>query len=202
MKKNLLMLIMFCATGISKAQFQFNPQIGITAQSLSNEPDDVDQSARIGYTIGADGRMGKRFYFQPGMFYGKSSTEYKTTDEVDTLNQSQIENQLDRTIFTVKLFGGYHLVDKDGFKLRINAGPSIDFITKVEDEKDLFEKSDFNLTLLNFKAAVGVDIWFLTAELGYGWGITNAFDDRYGNEKSKFNQLYLTVGVVLGSNKH
>ncbi len=180
------------------AQFVINPQAGITAQTLANEPSTIEQKARVGYTFGIDGRWGNKFYFQPGVFYGKASTQYTTYNELDTLQQNQIESKLDRTILTVKLFAGYNLVHKDGFKLRINAGPYVDFITNVKDEKELIDEGNFNSTLLNFKVAGGLDIWFLTAELGYGWGITNAFDDTYGNEDSKFNQLHLTVGITFG----
>jgi len=198
MKKYSMFFLMLFLISDAYAQFQFNPQAGITMQTLANASDQVDTKARVGYLIGADGRFGEQFYFQPGIFYGKSSTEFTTQDVLDTMNTSEITSKLDRTIFTIKVLGGFNLVQKEGFKLRVNAGPAVDFITKVEDEKDLYNEDSYNKTLFNFKVAAGVDVWFLTAELGYGWGITNAFDDTYANEKSKFNQFHFTVGIILG----
>ena len=203
----LLTLSLFLYTQ-SNAQFKFNPQIGLTVQKLSNEKlkstsggstttSDIDFEGKIGFMIGADARIGRRFYFQPGVFYLKNTTV--STSKGDTLGNIDFENKIYRTSFKLKALAGYDLVHKDGFKLRVNAGPTYDFITNIDDSEDVINEDNFNNGSFNIDAAVGVDIWFISAELGYSYGLTNAYDnnDTFSLD-SKYSTIYFSVGIVIG----
>jgi hypothetical protein len=203
----LLTLSLFLYTQ-SNAQLKFNPQIGLTVQKLSNDKlkttsggstttSDIDFEGRIGFMIGADARIGRRFYFQPGVFYLKNTTV--STSKGDTLGNIDFENKIYRSSFKLKALAGYDLVHKDGFKLRVNAGPTYDFITNIDDSEDVINEDNFNNGSFNIDAAVGVDIWFLTAELGYSYGLTNAYDnnDTFSLD-SKYSTIYFSVGIVIG----
>jgi hypothetical protein len=66
MKKLIFTLVVSTIVSVkSFGQFVFNPQVGITAQTAINNIENEDYKARVGYTLGADGRIGSRFYFQP-----------------------------------------------------------------------------------------------------------------------------------------
>ena len=203
----LLTLSLFFYTQ-SNAQLKFNPQIGLTVQKLSNDKlkttsggstttSDIDFEGKIGFMIGADARIGRRFYFQPGVFYLKNTTV--STSKGDTLGNIDFENKIYRSSFKLKALAGYDLVHKDGFKLRVNAGPTYDFITNIDDSEDVINEDNFNNGSFNIDAAVGVDIWFLTAELGYSYGLTNAYDnnDTFSLD-SKYSTIYFSVGIVIG----
>jgi hypothetical protein len=203
----LLTLSLFLYTQ-SNAQLKFNPQIGLTVQKLSNDKlkttsggstttSDIDFEGKIGFMIGADARIGRRFYFQPGVFYLKNTTV--STSKGDTLGNIDFENKIYRSSFKLKALAGYDLVHKDGFKLRVNAGPTYDFITNIDDSEDVINEDNFNNGSFNIDAAVGVDIWFLTAELGYSYGLTNAYDnnDTFSLD-SKYSTIYFSVGIVIG----
>lgn len=203
----LLTLSLFLYTQ-SNAQLKFNPQIGLTVQKLSNDKlkttsggstttSDIDFEGKIGFMIGADARIGRRFYFQPGVFYVKNTTV--STSKGDTLGNIDFENKIYRSSFKLKALAGYDLVHKDGFKLRVNAGPTYDFITNIDDSEDVINEDNFNNGSFNIDAAVGVDIWFLTAELGYSYGLTNAYDnnDTFSLD-SKYSTIYFSVGIVIG----
>ena len=192
----------------SNAQFKINPQIGLTVQKLSNNElkttaggttttSDVDFEGELGFMMGADARFGRRLYFQPGVFYVKNTTV--STIDGDTLGNIDFENKIYRSSFKLKALAGYDLVHKDGFKLRLNAGPTFDFITSIDDSKDKINKDNFNDGSFNIDAGVGVDIWFLTAELGYSYGLTNAYDnnDTFSLD-SKYSTIYFSVGIVIG----
>ena len=196
--------------GTSQAQVQFNPQVGFTLQSLSdddvqprgtNSTLDADFSADIGWTLGLDARMGSRFYFQPGAFFARNVTVTKLKG--DTLfSDDDLEDKIVRSSLRLKALAGYNLVHKDGFKLRLNAGPSYDFIMSVDnsDDKIDFEEKDFKGGSFNFDSGLGLDIWFLTAEMGYSYGLTDAFNQDEGFEfDSRYNTFYFTLGVVFGN---
>lgn len=199
MKKTLAAVIVFLSllNLNSIAQSIVNPQAGITFQAAKDAPDESETKALVGYCIGGDGRFGGRFYFQPGLFYGQSSTQYSTIDS--SLTVSDVESKLNRNIFTLKTFAGFDLVHKDGFKLRVNGGPSVDFITKTKNEDGTLSKDDVNSTIFNARLGAGVDIWFLSFDIGYSWGLTDAFTDNTNADNSTFNTLYITAGVVFGN---
>jgi hypothetical protein len=106
----LLTLSLFLYTQ-SNAQLKFNPQIGLTVQKLSNDKlkttsggstttSDIDFEGKIGFMIGADARIGRRFYFQPGVFYLKNTTV--STSKGDTLGNIDFENKIYRSSFKLK----------------------------------------------------------------------------------------------------
>jgi Outer membrane protein beta-barrel domain len=192
----------------SNAQFKINPQIGLTVQKLSNDElkitsggstttSDVDFEGKVGFMIGADARLGRRLYFQPGVFFAKNTTV--STINGDTLGNIDFENKIYRSSFKLKALAGYDLVHKDGFKLRVNAGPTYDFITNIDDSEDVIYNDNFNDGSFNIDAGIGVDIWFLTGELGYSYGLTDAYDnnDTFSLD-SKYSTIYFSVGIVIG----
>lgn len=179
----------------SKAQSIVNPQVLPFKQQKTHQTN-LKTKALVGYCIGGDGRFGGRFYFQPGLFYGQQSfTQYSTIDS--SLTVSDVDRNLNRNIFTIKTFAGFDLVHKDGFKLRVNGGPSVDFITKTKNEDGTLSKDDVNSTIFNARLGAGVDIWFLSFDIGYSWGLTDAFTDNTNADNSTFNTLYITAGVVF-----
>lgn len=73
---------------------------------------------------GTDVRFGSDFYFQPGIFFSRNST--LTKFKTDTLNADDFEDELIRTSIKLKGLLGYNLVHKQGFKIRLIAGPAYD----------------------------------------------------------------------------
>lgn len=209
--KKIFITILFLALGYTlPAQIQFNPQVGFSFLKLSESDAKVknttttietDFAADIGFLAGFDIRIGDRFNVQPGVFFARNVTVTKFAG--DTLfTGEELEDKLVRTSLKLKGMVGYDLVHKDGFKLRLNAGPTYDFIMSVDNSEDEidFEEKDFKGGSFNFDAGIGVDIWFVTAQLGYSYGLTEAFkDDADFQLDSKYNTVYFTLGVVLGS---
>jgi hypothetical protein len=181
------------------AQIQFNPQIGVTFADLSVEPRDVlgvelSTEGKAGFLVGADLRIGGKFYIQPGLFVIGTKTVY-TYDNGVIVDKSEI------TRYGAKLKGlvGYKLID-NSFRLRIMGGPTYDFELSLNaDDNPYFDKDQFKSGIFNLDAGVGVDILFLTAELGYSWAFTETFDKNFFDNKPRYRTLYATVGIVIGN---
>jgi hypothetical protein len=211
MKKTLFTILSMLAAYTLPAQIQFNPQIGFSFLKLSDTDAkvknttttvDADFSADIGFMAGFDMRIGNRFNYQPGIFFARNVTVTKLKGDT-VFTGEELEGKLIRSSVKLKSMVGYNLVHKDGFKLRLNAGPTYDFIVSVDnDDDDIdFEENDFKGGSFNFDASIGVDIWFLTGELGYSYGLTEAFDsgsDIQLEFDSKYNTVYFTLGMVFG----
>lgn len=180
------------------AQIQFNPQIGLNFTDLSADPRAIlgvnfETQGEAGIMLGADFRFGERFYIQPGLFVVGSKTVYSFDSGV-IVDESEI------TRYGAKLKGqlGYKIID-DEFKLRVSAGPSYDFQLSLDDnESPYFDEGEFKTGIFGIDAAVGIDVLFLTAEVGYCWALSDTFDENLFENKPKYQTIYFTVGVVFG----
>lgn len=211
MKKLLITLICLTGVQLAIAQVQFNPKIGASFLKLSgstanfkntSETIETDFTADLGVMAGADVRIGHEFLFTPGIFFSRNATITKFKgDSIFTGNE--LEDKLIRSSLKLRTMVGYKIINQKNLKLLVNAGPSYDFILSVDNSEDKidFEENDFNGGSFNLDASVGVDIWFLTAELGYSYGLTEAFSNDSDIQlefDSKFNTFYVAVGIVFG----
>jgi hypothetical protein len=202
MKNNLILFFVLLAIQVF-AQVQFNPQIGFSVTDVRSESNLVDVNGRIGFLTGGDFRIGKRLYVQPGAFYSRYATVFKPAGP-DTF---QITSTFEAIRF--KLLGGYNLINSDGFKLRLNAGVAYDLLVEFNDKIDkgnfITLPDPYNRNLLSAQAGIGVDIWLLSAELGYVMGFSDIYNKDYRSvfqlDKTTLGSFYFTVGFVLGKNK-
>ncbi|MCC6584811.1 MAG: PorT family protein [Chitinophagales bacterium] len=189
-----LSLAIFAAVQLI-AQVQFNPQIGITTLSLKNPPSGVTFDGKIGMNLGADLRFGERFQIQPGVHHINSITAFQSTDaEVET-------GEVVYKSLKIKALAAFNLIDAGQLKLRINAGPSYDFLLSAkEKESKINVKEDYKNGTFFLQGGVGVDFLFLTADLGYAHGLSQTFAGE-GAPDSKMAGMYFTVGIIFGKGK-
>lgn len=196
MKKLLAFILIAFASSPVFAQVQFNPKIGMSFMSFSDAPAGANFSGKAGLSIGADFRFGQRLQFQPGIHYVMSKTAYETSS--GTIVTDDVKYN------TLKLKGllNFNLIDGDAFKFRANFGPAYDFLLSAKlsdigtDVKDNFNKGTFYL-----QGGLGVDIAFLTADLGYAQGLSKTFVASGGAPDAKTHGIYFSVGIVFGNGK-
>lgn len=177
------------------AQLAINPQVGIDMTKLSGDDDLLNYSAEVGFMIGGDLRFGSRFYFQPGAFYISSSTATSVDGVVD------MDNSLKTSKMKLKGLVGYNLIDGDAFRLRLNGGPTYNFILNVSDDDGSIEdwKDSFNSGSFNLDAGLGADISIITLESGISYGMSKAFKDQDNfSSDAKYFTFYVTAGLVFG----
>lgn len=195
MKKLLLFSLVVFATIQLFAQVQFNPQIGITTLSVRNPPSGVTYDGKVGMSLGADLRFGERFQIQPGVHYVSSVTAYQTS------GSEAVAGEVLYRSLKIKALAAYNLIDGGQFKLRINAGPAYDFLMSAKDKTgDTDVKGDYKNGTFFLQGGLGVDVFFLTADLGYAQGLSQTFAGE-GAPDSKMAGMYFTVGVVFGQGK-
>lgn len=197
---------LFASTAV--AQFQLNPQLGITFQNLTDAPSGTEYKANVGFLIGADGRIGSALYIQPGVFFGRNATTITSTVITPDPNnpngeiQTVIEDDQIRSILKLRAMLGYKLVNEEQFKLRLAVGPSYDVLMSVDSRNDKIDwnQGDFNSGTFNLEAGLGFDIAFLTFEPGVAFGLSNVYSDnvRVKDINSKYFTFYFTAGIVFG----
>lgn len=177
------------------AQLAINPQVGIDLTKLSGDDDLLNYTAEVGFLVGGDLRLGSRFYVQPGAFYISSKTAVSVDGVVDA------DNSITTSKMKLKGLLGYNLIDGDAFRLRLNGGPTYNFILNVSDEDGSYDnwKDDFNSGSFNLDAGLGADISLITLESGISYGLSKAFKDQDGfSSDAKYFTLYVTAGLVFG----
>lgn len=180
----------------ARAQIQINPQLGFNFMGYTNPPEGADYKAEAGFMLGCDLRFGERFQLQPGLFYmsTKSVTELENSG-------GTVEGDIEHGWIRLKGFGAYNLIDGESFKLRINGGPSYDFLLSAKNQDGDDVKDDLNKGNFSMNLGLGADIWIITADLGYSFGFSDVFSDENVSPDSKYQGLYFTVGVIFGDGK-
>jgi len=188
-----VLVVMALVAGIPVAQagVTINPQIGVNASQLDNDPVNGEHKARAGWQLGGYLRFDSaKFHLQPGLFYHLVGTELQTRNQL-THEEFIFKNEVHSIQFPVLI--GYDVIHGGLIDLRLQAGTCVDFITGVDDN-DHFTKGDLNSTYWSFKFAVGIDVSLLTFDLGYDLGMSNYFEDNMMDD-AKMSGWFLNGGV-------
>ncbi|HQW05178.1 MAG: outer membrane beta-barrel protein [Flavobacteriales bacterium] len=201
MKKTILLLSLVSAMG-AQAQFQFNPQAGLTFQSLTAAPNGTNYKAALGWQLGADARIGDRLFLQPGVFLGRSVTAITTSAPIENgaAGIVQVEDNLVRTNLKLRAQLGYRIIDSYQFDMRFMLGPSYDVVMSIDQrDGDLsWNEGDFNKGSFNIDAGVGFDMGLFTLSPTASFGLSRVLRDD--PTLSGINSKYISYGVTLGFN--
>lgn len=191
----LLTIFIFLALP-AQAQVVFNPQAGLSASMLSTDPQGSVASARFGYQLGAYLRIGDRLHFLPGIFWQRSGTELRTTEEIDF---ETLKDEVDLDAIFISAGVGYKLLDTEPFALRVNGALAGTLILNVQDNLLGLELDNFNGVLAGVPIGVGVDLFnLLSVDASYEFGLTNVFDEIFGLTVDATNNVFrFNVGLVF-----
>ena len=193
--KRLLFLLSMLAPIALCAQVAINVQAGTALTTLTPEQEGVQYKANVGVLGGVDLRIGQRVYFQPGAFFVSGKTAVSVGDSLVT------EDHLIWNSLKLKALVGYNLVDGDDFRLRLNAGPTFNWLLSAtgKDENIKVEMNDLNSGTWSADAGLGIDLTIFSVEGGVSYGLSKAYKEQEGiTNDARFVTYYVTVGVILG----
>ncbi|MBS2097868.1 porin family protein [Carboxylicivirga linearis] len=162
-----------------------------TKLNLSDVPSEVEvkNEAKSGFLIGAYGklRLTESFSIQPELYYAKKTSELSVIDGADS-------ESIDGTFHTwdVPILANLQILDLSVVKVYGIAGPVASFIAKTKT--DIPEWDDFKSTNWTFQAGAGVEVWRLTADVRYEWGMSDISKLDIGQ---KTDVLTFSVGFKL-----
>lgn len=193
MKKIVILLVLLFAALANYAQFTFGPKIGYTTSKLSTDLDSIKASVKSNFQIGLFFRMGKKLYLQPEIYYATSGGSLKI--EGTTLKQDiRLKN------ISVPLLVGYKIINAKVINLRVMAGPVANFIvgTKVE-ASDLvqypLQDSDFKNAAWGMDLGAGVDVFFLSLDVRYEFGLNNIYKVPEGSQDQTMKSSLFIVSL-------
>jgi hypothetical protein len=193
MKKILILFIVLFAALDNFGQFSLGPKIGYTTSKLSTDLDSIAESAKSNFQIGAFFRFGKKLYLQPEIYYATSGGTLK-------LEGTQLKETIKMKNLSVPVLVGFKLINAKIVNLRILAGPVANFIldkTVTADEaiQTPLLGSDFKNVAWGFDVGAGVDVFFLTLDIRYEFGLNNVYNPPDGSEIESIKSKFFVVSL-------
>jgi len=181
MNRFILLCFVLSIPFLSKAQFTVSPKVGVNYLWVGDRPQGLDRSsADKGWQAGVDLRLGKRFYFQPGIYYVNTGTSIRSLEDIKDIRTGKA------SFMKIPANVGFKLIDTWLFKMRIHGGGTANKLIAVKDNGDL-QASDFNTWHYGANVGAGIDVLIFSLDANYEWGLTDLYTRQAGSTPTMFS---------------
>lgn len=186
MKNRWLLAFALLAPSVAAAQ-----QIRLNAGATWADPSDLNStysqsSGDVGYHFGGDVRFGNLFTIAPGFHWQQLKFALK--------DDTGVSNTISLNGIQVPVLVGLG-VDLKVVDARIQAGPTVTFLTGVGSGDLALAKSNFKSTTFGGQIGAAVDILMVTIDLSYEFPFTQVFESETPFGKGKLAVARLGLGV-------
>ncbi len=183
------------------AQINIKPAFGVNSTRLSTDPGNWQHDGRLGYQFGGSVAIGKKFYVEPGIFWMRNNSEISHLGG-DGGASGAVNFNHNISMIRVPVFVGFAILGNEESlaDLRVFLGPSMSFITGVDNGEDHPEaplKEDYKSVRWGGDVGLGVSVWWLFLDVGYEFGLSNIYKDtdKYGSAKA--SGIWTNIGVRI-----
>lgn len=213
--------------------FGIGPKVGYQTARLSYDKADIKDGFSNRFTFGVFGRINiGRLYFQPEVLWFKTSNVF-SVDVTGTGSENlfnlptgaNVNLTLNQMNLQVPVLVGFNIIDSQLLKFRAQVGPTANFLLKSQTLVDKSyslnnvttemteqqlnaageQKFDTKSISWGLQAGLGVDIWRVTLDVNYNFGLSNIFRNLndtqlgeyfdFGNKDTSHQNLFMvTVG--------
>ena len=162
---------------------------GLVSTKVSTDLSSVKENSENGMMLGAFARINiKKWYIQPELNYVKR----KSSISQEVPGFGNVTANIETKSLDIPILLGYKLVKLPLFKLRAFAGPvaSLNIDDKIKSTFDDAIDADFKGAVWNAKVGAGIDVWKLTLDVDYEFGLTDV--------SSEFLKKNKMMNVTLG----
>jgi len=174
----------------AERSFQIIPQVGLTMANLASEPDELENSAKVGYMIGGSLRFGARPFLQPGIYYQRTTINVTGYDD---LTSQTFEDDLGVSSLWIPLQVGINVINGDALDLHVNGGPTATIVTSVSDNEFGLVKDDYESVTWGAVVGAGVDFTLISLDASYEFGLSKVLKDD--PDDTKYNVFRLAAGL-------
>jgi hypothetical protein len=174
----------------AERSFQIIPQVGLTMANLASEPDELENSAKVGYMIGGSLRFGARPFLQPGIYYQRTTINATGYDD---LTSQTFEDDLGVSSLWIPLQVGINVINGDALDLHVNGGPTATIVTSVSDNEFGLVKDDYESVTWGAVVGAGVDFTLISLDASYEFGLSKVLKDD--PDDTKYNVFRLAAGL-------
>ncbi|MDM8161728.1 porin family protein [Labilibaculum sp. K2S] len=189
MKKIFLAAVICMFSSALFAQLSSPVNFGLHAGLVSTKADTdmsgIKEKADNGMMLGAFLRINlNKWYVQPELNYVSRKSQLEISGDSYDIKTKSLD---------IPILLGYKIIKLPAFKLRAFAGPVASF--KIDDSfsktfKEEYGDPSFKNAVWNAKVGAGVDVWKLTLDVDYEFGLTDV--------SSEFLKKNKMVNVTLG----
>lgn len=161
---------------------------GLVSTKVSTDLSSVKENSENGMMLGAFARINiNKWYIQPELNYVKRKSSIE-----QSFMGTDIKMDVETKSIDIPILLGYKIVKLPLFKLRAFAGPvaSFNIDDKIKTTLGDVEDGDFKSAVWNAKVGAGIDVWKLTLDVDYEFGLTDV--------SSEFLKKNKMMNVTLG----
>jgi hypothetical protein len=174
----------------AERSFQIIPQVGLTMANLASEPEELENSAKVGYFLGGSLRFGARPFLQPGIYYQRTTINATGYDD---LTSQTFEDDLGVSSLWIPLQVGINVINGDALDLHVNGGPTATIVTSVSDNEFGLVKDDYESVTWGAVVGAGVDFTLISLDASYEFGLSKVLKDD--PDDTKYNVFRLAAGL-------
>lgn len=166
--------------------------VGTNLSTYAVQSDQPETSARFGYQFGAYIRYGERFYLHSGLTWYRVSVRMSQSTPL-----LSAEDRVGVNIVQLPLLAGLNVFEQEdkGRTFRLQAGPAVSVLTGVNENVLQLSGDDFSNLWLSAQVGAGVDLWILTLDAGYQWGLNDVFSSD--GAEGTHRMATLSIGIRL-----
>jgi len=174
----LLSLPVFLMAQAPTKHFDFGAKVGIHVNTLSTSLPDYTGEYYTGFGMGVFGRINvEKFYVQPELLYSAVGGDFSFEG---------VRYEARHQGLMMPVLFGYKFVDFKLLNIRAYAGPYFFYqfgnrVDPVGQTVSVIQDGRFNEMGAGIQAGAGLDIWKLTFDLRYHWGLSNNLGSRQFN---------------------
>jgi len=210
MKRISTLLALVLITGMIYAQgpLSFGIKVGMNLASLpttgstNSLVSSITSKGMYGYQAGIFLRITiKKIIIQPELYFSLKGGDI--TYNLSKPDSASLVNSITKKVrlynVDIPIMFGYNFIDNALFKFRVMAGPvaslNLDKTISINTAgvHDNLDKTDLNNLMWNLQAGLGIDVWKLTLDVRYEYGL-NALN-KGTTEKTKSNSYMVSVGL-------
>ena len=193
----------------AQGPISFGPKIGWNSNKLTTDYTSYIEDMRDGvqgglfFSIYMD-----KFYIQPEAYISlrRGQLDANIGDPLSSSNQVTFNQSVTLTTVDIPMLLGYKLIDLKLIRFRIWGGPVASYVLNKkymlringENESSRISREDFKDATWAGQVGAGLDLLFLTFDVGYEFGLEDFLTIRSMNDFSfRNNMLYISLGWRL-----
>ena len=189
-------LVAFSQTDDEKKRKELTIYAGASFNTMNVSADDYESTITPGWTVGMNFRRGKFFYWQVGARYNNAVYTLKPYSLGGNVPDS-LDNVFSIKDIDIPITGGINVLSMTdkvvALRFFVSAVPA--FTLGVGDNDINITKDNVKKFNLYGQGGVGLDVFFLTLEVGYNYGFMDMMQQTDGTDvQSKPGQVFVNLG--------
>ncbi|PLW99358.1 MAG: hypothetical protein C0593_03365 [Marinilabiliales bacterium] len=173
----------------SFAQLDISLMAGVNSTDFRCNPDEYLILNDWGYQGGVHVRIGKKTFFETGVQWLQSKTEFQST--VDNIIYSDI---ISVSQLRIPAYLGKRIIKLGIVDLRVNTGPTMRIVSEVLDNDYHIHKEYFNEAVWSWDFGAGLDILVFSLDVNYELGLSEMISGVSGTQNDILN---ITLGLTF-----